>query len=111
MTSDGIYMMVHFPFSAHGLFFLSGECMRGSFFSFSSTYSRILFGTAIQKRTMGAKTFIRRCGQIKMLKNAIFISNIFNCNVDLIFVYFYRVRRRRMPNSAQKRSKYMNRVK
>lgn len=36
------YMMMHFPFSAQGLFFLSGACIRGSFFSFSSTYSLIL---------------------------------------------------------------------
>lgn len=36
------YMMTHLPFSAHGLFFLSGAWIRGSFFSFSSTYSRIL---------------------------------------------------------------------
>lgn len=35
------YIIEHFPFSAHGLFFLSGAWMRGSFFSFSSTYSRI----------------------------------------------------------------------
>lgn len=35
------YMIVHFPFSAQGLFFLSGAWMRGSFFSFSSTYSLI----------------------------------------------------------------------
>lgn len=32
-------MMTHFPFSAQGLFFLSGACISGSFFSFSSTYS------------------------------------------------------------------------
>lgn len=38
-----LYMMVHFPFSAQGLFFLSGAWMSGSFFSFSSTYSRILW--------------------------------------------------------------------
>lgn len=37
-----VYIIEHFPFSAHGLFFLSGACMSGSFFSFSSTYSRIL---------------------------------------------------------------------
>lgn len=36
------YMITHFPFSAHGLFFLSGACISGSFFSFSSTYSLIL---------------------------------------------------------------------
>lgn len=36
------YMMAHLPFSAHGLFFLSGAWINGSFFSFSSTYSRIL---------------------------------------------------------------------
>ena len=36
------YMIIHFPFSAHGLFFLSGAWISGSFFSFSSTYSRIL---------------------------------------------------------------------
>jgi hypothetical protein len=36
------YMMTHFPFSAQGLFFLSGAWIRGSFFSFSSTYSLIL---------------------------------------------------------------------
>jgi hypothetical protein len=35
-------MMTHFPFSAQGLFFLSGAWISGSFFSFSSTYSRIL---------------------------------------------------------------------
>jgi len=40
-TNDD-YMMTHFPFSAHGLFFLSGACIRGSLFSFSSTYSLIL---------------------------------------------------------------------
>lgn len=34
-------MMTHLPFSAHGLFFLSGAWISGSFFSFSSTYSRI----------------------------------------------------------------------
>lgn len=38
---DGIYMMTHLPFSAQGLFFLSGAWISGSFFSFSSTYSRI----------------------------------------------------------------------
>lgn len=36
------YMIMHLPFSAQGLFFLSGACISGSFFSFSSTYSRIL---------------------------------------------------------------------
>lgn len=40
MTSN--YMMEHFPFSAQGLFFLSGAWMRGSLFSFSSTNSLIL---------------------------------------------------------------------
>lgn len=32
---------MHLPFSAQGLFFLSGACISGSFFSFSSTYSLI----------------------------------------------------------------------
>lgn len=36
------YIITHFPFSAQGLFFLSGAWISGSFFSFSSTYSRIL---------------------------------------------------------------------
>lgn len=36
------YMMTHLPFSAQGLFFLSGAWIRGSFFSFSSTYSLML---------------------------------------------------------------------
>lgn len=36
-----VYIIMHFPFSAQGLFFLSGACIRGSFFSFSSTYSLI----------------------------------------------------------------------
>lgn len=33
---------MHFPFSAHGLFFLSTAWISGSFFSFSSINSRIL---------------------------------------------------------------------
>lgn len=40
-TWRNFYIITHFPFSAQGLFFLSGAWMRGSFFSFSSTYSRI----------------------------------------------------------------------
>lgn len=34
-----LYMMMHFPFSAHGLFFLSGAWIKGSVLSFSSIYS------------------------------------------------------------------------
>lgn len=36
------YIITHLPFSAQGLFFLSGAWIKKSFFSFSSTYSRIL---------------------------------------------------------------------
>lgn len=36
------YMIMHLPLSAQGLFFLSGACISGSVFSFSSTYSLIL---------------------------------------------------------------------
>lgn len=36
-------MMIHLPFSAHGLFFLSGAFINGSFFSFSSMNERILY--------------------------------------------------------------------
>ena len=36
------YIKLHFPFSIHGLFFLSGAWIRGSVFSFSSIYSFIL---------------------------------------------------------------------
>lgn len=42
LRSGPDYMIIHLPFSAQGLFFLSGACISGSFFSFSSTYSRIL---------------------------------------------------------------------
>lgn len=35
-------MIMHFPFSAHGLFFLSTAWISGSFFSFSSMNSRML---------------------------------------------------------------------
>lgn len=41
-VQKSLYMMTHLPFSAQGLFFLSGAWIRGSFFSFSSTYSLIL---------------------------------------------------------------------
>ena len=38
-----VYMIEHFPFSAHGLLFLSGAWINGSWASFSSINSRILF--------------------------------------------------------------------
>lgn len=40
-ATPAVYIMEHFPFSAQGLFFLSGAWIRGSLFSFSSTNSRI----------------------------------------------------------------------
>lgn len=53
------YMIMHLPLSAQGLFFLSGACISGSVFSFSSTYSLIL--EASRSSTRSSFLLIQLC--------------------------------------------------
>lgn len=92
-SNPSLYMIVHFPFSAHGLFFLSGAWISGSFFSFSSTYSRILL--KINRRKRGKLLFTASKSTKNRTKKKLFATlNSLNLFQFDILVWQKRWRRR-----------------
>lgn len=67
-----VHIITHFPFSAQGLFFLSGAWISGSVFSFSSTNSLIL------------RTEKKKWIQIEYLCHKVKFSNYTRWNIILI---------------------------